>query len=211
MKAIVSLIVAGMFLLFQVMPVAAQTKTFTLSATVPAASGVSVSVSRVNAVTNVFTKLPDGITALSFDPMKFDTTNNIYLPDHYFALDFGVSGGAGVPDLTVTYNEGKNPNGSSNGLGYKATATFAKEVVESDGTTTETLLTAHGPKKRLIDLKSEHVASTEISSDAFPRIYLGIWTGGTNPPADPTNGQPFSNGDKAGKYTGSLVVTAVIR
>jgi hypothetical protein len=208
MKTKLSLILGGLLLLGQAATGWASTTTFTVSATVPAATGVSIAVSSVNATTNVFTTLAAGTTALSFDPMTFNTTNSIYLPNHYYALDFGTTGGAGTADVTVTYNEGSNPNGASNGLGFKATATFAKEVVGTGGATTETLLTAHGPKKRLIDLNAEHVASSEVKP-GFPRIYLGVWTGTTVAPADPTNGQPFSNGDAPGVYTGSLVVTAV--
>jgi len=204
MKTKISIVVAGLFLLFQVAPVWAAPTTFTVSATVPLATGISINVSSVNSSTNAFTLQPSGTTALSFDPMTFNTTNNIYIPNHYFALDFGVTGGGGSPDVSVTYNEGTNPNGATNGLGFKATATFAKEVG-----TTETLLTAHGPKKRLIDLSSEHVAFTELTG-AYLRIYVGAWTGSTVAPADPTNGQPFSNADAAGTYTGSLVVTAVV-
>jgi len=208
MKIIMSLLFGGIFILFQSVPLWAAPTTFTVSATVPDATGVGVTVSSVNSSTNAFTTEAAGTTALSFDPLTFNTTSNIYLPNHYFALDFAVSGGAGSPDVTVTYNEGSNPNGTTNGLGYKSTATFAKEV--SNGTTTtETFLTDHGPKKRLIDLSGEHVAYTEVTG-GFLRIYLGVWTGSTTAPADPTNGQPFTAADGAGVYTGSLVVTAVV-
>ncbi len=211
MKTIMSLMAAGSFLLFQAMPVWAASTTFTVSATVPAASGINMTVSSVNSSSGAFTTEPAGTTALSFDPMTFNTTNNIYVPNHYFAVDVSVSGGSGSPDTTVTYSEGANPNGggSSNGLGVKSTATFAKETPNGSGGTTETLLTAHGPKKRMIDLNGEHVAFTEVSG-GFLRMYLGVWTGTTVAPADPSNGQPFSNADVAGQYTGSLLVTAVV-
>jgi hypothetical protein len=201
------LVLGGLLLVGQAAAWAAPT-TFTVSATVPSATGIGVTVSSVNSSTNAFTTLSAGTTALSFDPLTFNTTNNIYLPNHYFALDFAVTGGSGSPDVTVSYTEGSNPNGSTNGLGYKSTATFAKEV--SNGTSnTETFLTAHGPKKRLIDLSGEHVAYTELTG-GFLRMYLGLWTGSTTAPADPTNGQPFTTADGAGTYTGSLVVTAVV-
>lgn len=208
MKKVLGVILGGLFLLFLSVPVWAST-TFTVSATVPAATGISISVDSVNSTTNVFTLLASGTTALSFDPMTYNATNAIYIPSVYYALNFGVTGGAGTPDLTVTYNEGTNPNGTTNGLGYKTTATFAKEVVGTGGTTTETLLSDHGPKKRLIDLNGEHVTYTELAG-GYPRIYVGVWTGTTTVPADPSNGQPFSNGDAPGTYTGSLVVTAVV-
>ncbi|MDE2222767.1 MAG: hypothetical protein KGK03_06825 [Candidatus Omnitrophica bacterium] len=180
---------------------------FTVSATVPAATGVSVTVSSVNSSTNAFTTMPAGTTALSFDPMTFNPTLGIYLPNHYFALDFGATGGAGTPDLTLTYTEGTNPNGTSNGLGTKTTATFAKEVLGTGGSTTETLLPQG--KMRLIDLSSTHIAASEVTG-GWPRVYLGVWTGSTTAPADPSNGKPFSNADAAGTYTGSLVITAVV-
>jgi len=212
MKTILSLIAGGLFLLFQAVPVWAVQTAFTVSATIPDATGIGMTVSSVNSSTNTFTTQPAGTTALSFDPMTFNSTSKIYLPDHYFALDIGVTGGSGSPDTTVTYTEGANPNNGTshpNGLGHKSTATFAKEVAGSTGATVETLLTAHGPKKRLTDLSGEHVAFTEVSG-GFLRIYLGIWTGSTTSPADPTNGEPFSNTDVAGQYNGSLLVTAVV-
>jgi len=207
MKKVLGVILGGLFL-FQAGTVWATVTTFTVSATVPTATSVTINVDSVNANTNVFSLLAAGTTALSFDPMTYNTTNGIYLPSIYYALNFGVNGGAGEPDVTVTYNEGTNPNGATNGLGYKTTATFAKEVV-ANGATTETFLTNHGPKKRLIDLSGEHVSYSELAG-AYLRIYLGVWTGSTVSPADPSNGQPFSNSDAPGTYTGSLVVTAVV-
>jgi hypothetical protein len=207
MKILATLISGCLFLFGQAVTSWAAT-TFTVSATVPVATGISIAVSSVNSTTNVFTTLPAGTTALSFDPMTFNTTNGIYLPNHYFALDFGTTGGAGTPDVTLTYNEGTNPNGTTNGLGFKTVATFAKEVVGSGGATTETI-TSLG-KMRLIDLVGTHEPFTAISP-GFLRIYLGIWTGNPSAvPPDPASGQPFTNGDAPGTYTGSLVVTAVV-
>jgi len=209
MNILAIFILSSLFLLSQILDVWAAPTTYILSATVPASTGISITVSSINSTTNLFTVLPAGTTALSFDPMTFNSTSSVYLPNHYYALDFGVSGGAGTADVTVSYNEGANPNGTSNGLGYKTTATFAKEVPGTGGTTTESLLAAHG-KKRLIDLNAEHVAYTEVTP-GFLRIYLGVWTGSlTGLAPDPSTGQPFSNGDFPGQYTGSLVVTAVV-
>jgi len=205
MKTKLSILLAGVFMLGQATAGLAST-TFTVSATVPAASGISIGVQSVNVASGTFTSLAAGTTALNFDPMTLNTTNNIYVPSIYYALNFSATGGAGTPDVTLTYNEGTNPNGTSNGLGYKATATFAKEVV-SGGTTTETI-TSLG-KMRLIDLNGTHEPYTAISP-GYLRVYLGVWTGSTTAPADPVNGQPFSPSDAAGQYTGSLVVTAVV-
>lgn len=177
----------------------AVTTSFLVSATVPAATGASISAARVNAATNAFT--PVSGTNLSFDPLTFDATNGIYLPDHFFAIDVGSTGGAGVPDVTVSYTEGTNPNGTGLGLGWHAAATFVRVSA-----TTETPLTAHGPKKLLKDLASEHITPAEITG-GFLRIYTGIVTGDASTPA---GGVPFTNADAPGTYNGTLVVTATV-
>ncbi len=203
MKTRLSLVLAGLFLLFQAGTVwAATTTTFTLSATVPVSTGISITVDSITTPGNVFTQEPAGTTALSFDPMAFDNTNKVYLPGVYYAINFGVAGGSGEPDVTFTYNEGTNPNGSSKGLGTKSSATFAEET-----TSGEVLLSAHGPKKMLINLSGEHVQYTELAAGSYLRVYLGICTGGSN---DPTGCAPFTNSDASGTYTGSLVTTATI-
>ena len=203
MKTKLSVILAGLFLLFQAGTVWASTiTTFSVSATVPAASGVSITVDSVNSLTNAFTLLPTGTTALSFDPMTYDTTNKIYVPSVYYALNFGVAGGAGEPDVSFTYNEGTNPNGSTNGLGHKSSATFAQEATGG-----ETLLTAH-PKTMLINVNPTHVAYTELATGSYLRVYLGVCTGSSS--TDPSGCAPFTNSDAAGTYTGSLVATATV-
>jgi hypothetical protein len=182
------------------------TKTFTLSATVPAATGVSIIASSVNSTTNAFTTVSG--TSLSFDPLTFDTTNSIFIPNHYFAIDVGPAGGGGSTDVTVTYTEGANPNattgGSGHGLGWKAEGTFVKIAGG-----TETPLTSHGPKKLLKSLiGGEHVTLTELSGGTF-RMYIGIVT---NPTAagEPAGAEVISAADKTGSYTGSLVVSATV-
>jgi hypothetical protein len=212
MKTKVIMILGGLFLLCQAATGWAATTTFTVSATVPLATGISIAVSSVNATTNVFTTLAPGTTALSFDTMTLSPTLGIFLPDHYFALDFGVTGGAGAADLTLTYTEGNNPNNpgtGTNGLGTKVTATFAKEVV-SGSTTTETIVAPTVTNKaRLIDLSATHVPFSEFTG-GFARVYLGVWTGATGTPSDPTTGKPFSTVDIPGSYSGSLAITAVV-
>ncbi len=217
MKARLSLFLVGLFFLSQT--VWATTTTFTVSATIhntPAVVSLAVSsitVSSVNTLTNVFVGQPAGTTDLNFDPMVFDATNGIYVPNHYFAIDFGVIGESGSQDVTVSYTEGNNPNGSTNGLGYKTSATFAREVANSDGSTTETLLIAHGPKKRLIDVGLENILNAEIAG-GWLRVYLGVCSGGAGGGPQPFTNfdgcQPFSNADGAGRYTGLLLVTSVV-
>ncbi len=177
----------------------AVTTNFLVSASVPVATGASITASRVNSTNNVFSPVVG--TSLSFDPMTFDAVNGIFLPDHYFVIDSGAIGGAGTPDIVVTYTEGTNPNSPGKGLGWHAAATF----VRVQGTT-EIPLTSHGPKKLLKDLAGEHITIAETVGGFF-RMYLGVVTGDA---ATPTGGVPFSTGDRPGTYTGTLVVTATV-
>ena len=174
-------------------------KSFTLSASIQAATGISINASKVDTASNQFSPVTG--LALSFNPMVPDLVNGTFVPDHYFAIDVGTTGGAGVPTVTVKYTEGANPNnpgGPSHGLGTKSTATFVKI-----SGTTETQLTNHGPKKLLINT-DETIAPSEIVG-AYLRVYVGIVTGGTGVPA---GGEPFTNADVPGTYDGTLVVSA---
>ena len=177
-------------------------KTFTISASVPAALGVNFIASSVDNANN-FTLVTG--TNLTFDPMTLNIANGVYLPNHFFAIDVGAASGAGIPSVTATYTEGLNPNNPGKGLGYKSTATFVR--VQGSGTTqTEVPLTSHGPKKLLINVSGEQITAAEIVG-GFLRIYLGIVPGGTG---TPTGGEPFTNGDKPGSYDGKLLLSGTI-
>ena len=209
MKKVLSLALGGVFILCQAGTGLAATA-FQVSATVPLATGISIVVDSVNSTgTPVFT--PVAGTALSFDAgagMTLNTTYNILMPAVYYALNIAASGGAGLPDTTVTYTEGTNPNSGSatlGGLGTKSTATFAQELGSVE------TITALG-KKRLIDLTGTvgHEPYTALSHGSYLRVYVGIWTGSTTVPVDPVNGQPFTYGDAPGTYTGTLTVSATV-
>jgi hypothetical protein len=200
MKKVISFLGIMLFLLAQVG--LAWAVDFTISADLDPATGVSITASSVNATTKVFT--PVG-TALDFNPLIFNTTSKIWLPDHYFAIDVGTTGGGGSTDTTVTYEEGSNPNSTStgHGLGWKSTATFMK-VVGS----TETGLSGHGPKKMLKDLSGERILPAEVAG-GYLRIYVGVVS--KDPKAtflDPDASEPFTNVDMHGTYNGTLRVTA---
>jgi hypothetical protein len=205
MKTKIGLFLAGLFLLSQ--SAMAQT-TFTVSATVPLATSITMTVNSINSTGSaVFT--PVSGTALSFDPMTFNSTNGIYVPNHYYSIDIATASGAGTPDTTVTYTEGANPNGATNGLGFKATATFAKEVYTGASTPPTETITSLG-KIRFTDLNGTHEPFSAIAP-GWLRIYLGVWTGETTTaPIDPANGQPFTNADAAGAYSGTLTITSTI-
>ena len=178
---------------------------FLVSATIPSASGVSIVATKVDSASNVFGAT---VTALNFDPMVFDSQLGIFLPDHYFAIDVGVTGGAGSVTVTVTYTEGAKPNGQTNGLGFKSTATFVK-ITGPENNQVETDLVSHGPKKLLKDLAGgEQFTGAELNG-GFLRTYVGIFPGDDQAILN-EGGEPFTNSDVPGDYDGTLTITATV-
>lgn len=201
-------------------------KTLMVTAAVPNSIAVAISSMRVNG-TAVVSPIKMGMlvaagasvsaatassgVALSFDPLTFNNASKIWLPDHYFTLDIGPTGGPGSTDVVLTYTEGANPNAPGHGIGWKTTATFMRATVDGGGNTIETPLTAHGPKRMLIELNGEHITPGEITNQGWLRVYIGVVS--KDPGAtfqDPANSEVFSNVDHPGYYDGALVITATV-
>lgn len=179
--------------------------TFTVSATVPAPTGVTIAATNITTgATPVYT--PVAGTALAFGTLSYDAINGIYIAPHYFSITAGPQAGAGTTSVTVTYTEGANPNnvagGSGKGLGYKSKATFVKVAG-----TTETPIAAHGGAtgKKLIDVNGLAVSSTDLGGGIF-KMYVGVVTD----PTGLTGAEVFSGADKPGAYSGTLVVSATV-
>ncbi len=215
MKTKLSLILGGLLLLIQTATSFAST-TFTISATVPLATGVGFTVSQVNATTGVFKTEPPGFTALNFGTLTYTNVGTtsapsyIFLPSYYWAIDIATVGGAGAPDTTVTYTNGAVPSGATSTLGVKGTVMFVKETYT--GTTTPPTETAIPgiPKKRYVDLSALHIPYNDVTG-GWLRAYVGIWNGNTTQTyPDPANGQPFTAADAAGTYTGTMTFTETV-
>ncbi len=181
------------------------TRQFVVSATVPAATGISITATRVAVQGNVF---GSAVTAMDFNPLTFNAANGIWVPDHYFAVDVGATGGAGTPVVLVSYGSESSPAGQAKGLGFKSTATFVK-VTGTGASQTETSLTTHGPTKLLNQLTAGEVINASEVTGGFFRMYVGVYTGG-NATIDGLGGVPFTNADVPGTYQGTLIVAATI-
>jgi len=178
---------------------------FLVSATIPSANGISIVATQVDSASNQFGAT---VTTLNFDPMVFNSNLGIWLPNHFFAIDVGVTGGAGSAAVTVTYVEGAKPNGQTNGLGFKSTATFVK-ITGPDNDQVETELVSHGPKKLLKDLAGgEQFTGAELLG-GFLRAYVGIFPGDDQTILN-LGGEPFTNEDVPGTYNGVLTITATV-
>ncbi len=197
MKKTIGVIIAGVVMLASAGMLWAVT--YTLTAVVPAATGVNMTVNRVTLATDAWSAVTG--TALGFSSLVFDNTLKIWKAPDYFAIDVANSG-AGSPNVTVTYAEGSKPGTQTKGLGYKATATFKKVVyVSATVKPTESDITGH-TAKALKDVVNENVTSAQTAG-GWLRLYVGLSTGEVGKP-----GEPFTNADQPGVYTGTVTVTA---
>ena len=203
MKNTIKLILGGLFLLGQASNSLAaaitNTTAFTVQATVPAATGVSVTINKIVGTTWTL----QTSTTLDYGTLTFDTKNKIYAPNYSYAADFAAAaGGSGTPSLTFSYSEGTNPNGSSNGFGTKSQAIFAKEVYSASGS----IETKVGTPSTLGSISSVSLPTADFTG-GWARVYLGVCTGAST---DATGCSPFTAADKAGQYSGTLTVTTTL-
>ena len=177
-------------------------KTFNLSATVPQATGIAITPYQVDTASGSAT-IVAGLN-LSFDPLTYDTINEIWVPDHYFYINVEALGGVGTPTTTITYTEGTNPNaaGGGNGLGWKGNLDYTK-VDYATGSVDP--ITGH-PKELLKDVSGDVIGVGDLPN-AYLRLFTGVNTGDSGTPA---GGEVFSNADEPGTYDGSLLVSATI-
>ncbi|MCK5601481.1 hypothetical protein KAR91_06425 [Candidatus Pacearchaeota archaeon] len=210
-KIFLTLVVLSGFVLM-VPPVGmADIADFFITVNVPQATGVNIVAVEVLSDGDVFGETP--VTSFDFNPLDL-TTDGVWLPDHYYAIDVGVSGGAGSTDITVQYTEGSSPSEqpSDNTLGYKTTASFFSVTggpapADQDQTP---LSTSAGAEALLIDLIGGVSITPTMLDGGFFRAYVGIYAGD-----DATTfpeGKPFTNSDVPSPpaYTGTLTITATV-
>jgi len=217
MKTKLSLILGGMLLICHTAMAQGNVVTissggsqaYVVKANVPVSSSIGITASQVTTAGNVFS--PNDSTTLDFGTLTYTTTGtppiNVFLPTVYYALDIAVQG-AGAPDTLVSYTEGLNPNGSTNGLGTKSMITYAKEVFSSSSNPIETVLTSPYQPATLGSLSSAHIPSTQVAG-GWLRTYLGVCTG--NPSTDASNCHPFTAADTTGQYSGTLTFTVTVK
>lgn len=207
-------ILLGIALVFVPSSFAQSTKTvdYDLSVFIPTATSVNIVAVEVDSASNSFGTTP--VTAFNFNPMTFITENsaNVWLPDHYYAIDVGVTGGAGSTNITVSYTEGSSPSGqpTNNTLGYKTTAAFFTITggpAPADQVTTP-ITTSVGSKALLIDLIGGVAVTPTMLDGGFFRGLVGVYPGddATNLP----EGKAFINTDVPGSYTGTVTITATV-
>jgi len=192
---------------------------FDITANIPTATGVSITATEVDSASNVFGST---VTEFNFNPMVFNTALGIFLPDHFYAVDVGVIGGAGATDVHFEYSEGPTdrPTGqpASGSFGFRSTATFVRILggpLPADQTQ-EFLPISGGTNESTQLLKNFIGAGVDIDgadlNGGFFRVFVGVYPGGNINGVDiaADGGAPFTNSDVPGLYKGLVTITATV-
>lgn len=182
--------------------------TFDVSADVKAATGVTISATE-NTIVGGNEVFGPTVTAFDFNTasgfLTLDAANGILISDHFFAIDVAATGGAGGPDVDVSYGSEVSPAGQAKGIGWKTTATFNK-VTGPEGSQTDVTMGAYGTKLLAQLTTLLNIPKADLLG-GFLRIRVGIYDG-ANAGLNAAGGEPFTNADAPGPYSGILTVTA---
>ncbi len=175
---------------------------FMVTAAIPSATGVKITAATIveNPVTHaIISYTPIDTTDLTFSAMTYDSTNKIWTPPNYFAIDIANTG-VGSPNVAVVYADGGKPAGQAQGLGNRATIAFKKVVWVDASHNNETDIAGH-PRKALIAANDSFLPAT--TAGGWFKMYIGVATD-----ASVANAAPFTNADQPGSYSGTVTVTA---
>ena len=222
MKKLICLIVTGIMIGLAGAAHATQV-TYPMSTILPAATDTMITAYPVTSVGNNW---GSAVTVFNFGLMAFQ--HGVYqgkpwqfwAPDHYYAIEIGVIGGAGTPNtITVKYNDGTHPNVGGHGLSHKAAISFSKQTSSTVGVPI-TPGTLNASCVKMNDIANTTSIASSLVQGGWLRMYVGIFS-----PADPNAPTPldactqnmatsgietFQNTDASGTYNGSLIVTATL-
>lgn len=169
---------------------ASESSTVTVNATVPVkAGGLTVTVSKVIGTTW------SSASSIGFGSLVWDSTNKIFLPNCYYAVDVAVEDNTGSA-WTVTHTRASLAHGTDD-LNDKVNVSFVKKVA----TGTEVV----DKLRSFTDSQSVAYTKAQLGS-GWLRIYYGIGTGNPLKP-DATGVTPIGLDTPAGTYTGSVTIT----
>lgn len=212
--------VFSFFLAFCFISHANDTVNFTISVSVPPASGVSITAYEIPiAASTSKTTLKtlsgsddsgspletinfgDPVKELAFGTLGYDKDLNIWASEKYFAINVEPTDGAGSVDTTISYTDGYIPEGQTKGLGYKGAVNFVS--VNSDNQETSI-------KKRVFkELIGGEVTTQQDVGNGMLRLYVYLISDLTTW-AKERGGEPFTSADKPGTYTGTLTISATM-
>ena len=182
-----------LLLSFSGIALAGNSVTKNITASIPSQDGLDVHISKVSADSGNWTR---NQSSIDFGTLTYDTTNHIFLPSCYYAVDVGVN--TNTSNWTVTHNTSSIQGPSGANLDNNVIVTFVKTENTSSGTN-DVLL------RRTSFANSNGVSYGKSNlNGGWLRIYYGIATGGSN---EPSNVKPITMDKPAGNYTGSVTIT----
>ena len=179
--------------------IGANTETFLISASIPAATGGSFAVSSV--VGSSFTL--HNSNSLTFGTLTYDSVNDIFGGSNYYAIDIGAVGGAGFPNITVSYLNTGSPQNATTTLGNHGIFSYSK-ITQNNGSEVETLIDGLS----LNQADGLNISPSQFSNGHL-RVNIGIATGSSS--SDEGDATPFRASLKSGNYTGTLTITATVQ
>lgn len=165
---------------------------------------------------------------VDFENLDDSLVSGVFNRDFYYVCDIAMEGGVvDSPSLDFLYQEGENPNSepgySGKGLGHKIVLTVA--TVDSN----DPAVPADDTENNLAKVKINQASLVHIPAIGnfivggapkveyhFPRIGIGLTFGddlvtgkynilGALKGLEPA--EPFTNADRSGDYTGTLIIT----
>jgi len=219
--AISLFLVAGLMLLFTPVnwAVIEDVEDFEVTVNIPFATGVSITASQFASSDDAFQGF---VTEFDFDPMDFDAGLGVFLPNHYYAVDVGVTGGAGTTDVNFAYSElstdRPDDQPATGSFGFRSTATFFRVLGGPlpEDQDQQPLPIAHGTNASTQLLKNFFSGGVDIAGSdlngGFFRVFIGVYPGGDINGVDIASdgGAPFTTSDEPGLYKGTVTITATI-
>ncbi|MBN2483613.1 MAG: hypothetical protein JXD21_05390 [Candidatus Omnitrophica bacterium] len=185
MKRVVMFLFLVSFLLVSVAGYTQASKQFVVTATVPKAESLSVTLSRVSAANeDIWTSASN----IAFGELKLK--NGIFLSDYYFVADVGVNGGT---PWTVQHSVGGD-FANANGIGDNVNVTFVQQLTSN---------TEGWNQKYTIANSNRSYTNTQLGN-GWLRVYYGIATGEAGTP-----GNPITGTEQAKTYSGTVTFTLV--
>ena len=203
------LILVGMSLTLAFSTSVVLAEDFDVSASVPASSSATYTVSRVTNGGTTFTpwtnnldlgtlKLVDVATPPA--PPQFVFLTN----DVFYVIDVGING-VGQPDIDLSYTDIANPNGSpGDGTGLEIHGTVAWAHVTTG--TPDVVVGIDGLSLGETNGITQEIQEEDLSTGDFFRLIVGTATG--DPALNEGAATPFTQADAIGPYSGTLTVTA---
>ena len=180
--------------------------TFNIGVTVPQASDVSATLSKIDGKNTPATGDDTwaNATALDFSPLVFNAANSTYSCQYYYAMDVGTNGaGPWRIDHTVT---GDFANTGSTALGDSVVITCVKQTGTISAPITQSWLNSYGIAT-LASANGRSFTNTELDG-GWLRLYYGIYNGAANGTADYVAGAvPITSSKSSGLHTGTVSVT----